>query len=1224
MGSLSQSHEKKRVADSTKREMFRPRTQSAPGYGRKAISTAPAVSGLEDVLANEDPIKERVLPLGSYSVRPSVAYYKEELKRVNVKSEAVEFPRKTLSLAQAWVNADDENRKVSAALRKASPLVPELVLFKQIYGPKLPSLSDNVAMAGDAITAAALAYINRNTGPQTPVVIPGTQPGTNPSDSPGGPPGGSPGGAPSSQPGTTGGTPASQPGTTGGAPASQPGGTPFIPPATLPTSGNVPVPPASVPTGTGVVPAGQPTSQANQIVSVIGAGNAVMAYFQNNSGTVGPVEILNPGATPSTIETLTQFIGPVTLSNRGDEQFFIVPPSNVDPGEASAWFGPPSTSFQGGLAMPGSVALDSPITAVVLGGAQRQTITIGPALGVNTAIQIKLPDEPIQTKQRLDTLDAAYGHQSTALVVYTPKSPFSTYQDLAASIAPAVVSSQAPPSYPLFLTNLINQVVYDGLQSVAPWGLIDGPGLKMQGDVNPVYDWLYSTASKSVEIKTTKLYTLVQVRCRAYGFLPTVPRYVCDWIYAETAYSQLVKYQRAVFPDVTNAGNLPNLNFTLDPVSANASVDDAFAALESLGVGIVAGAFATMEKQADGSASPPVMSDAVMNAAARDTSLLSAPPQDPADVNTKLMNNTLRELFEYGQMYYSRDGVGGQLLDKVQKIGVAFFRMPGTQSIRAALYDRRFSFALRTGLIFSGVAAYSVSLSLFYGFSNMAALGVCIGLLANVMGRLAATGRMQRPGGQDLRAPDMQLVNIAEEVIPDMVVRDGIVQALVVEENQAPDNQVQGARFTPLQLANFRLYADGIEGIRLGRMNISTNRVLMRDHFRHVLQAFGISDAEINGVLSTMTGSSGGFQFWSQIKRAPNSGMSMVSPHLYECLHRNEDTIHKFIDDYLEGAAIGGGDTPEFRLQEARNFVSRMNLKGMPAGLKQSWAYTIAIMYGIANPDTIVTMVNSLPDPPPLDGEGDDALGPNSTATGSKIPSTGAPGMFDKPAAAPAPPARVDGSATMTPVATPQFTDAPATVTLENAMSQLADRTLSVQQVTRSGLPDSYSWYLMKARRRTLRALWFAVFTGLGATPSDATQVLNFMDPTFVNVSLNTQEYSGLRIQGRHGAYPRLDEFFLKYFTPISKYFAGLSSAIRVSYASTLATRIFGLRGKSYFTKMLALTPTELAQVAKNSREVLDIVVGDTTYSDSTPQGPAPTTEEARGYGTGPYDYVGP
>jgi hypothetical protein len=212
----------------------------------------------------------------------------------------------------------------------------------------------------------------------------------------------------------------------------------------------------------------------------------------------------------------------------------------------------------------------------------------------------------------------------------------------------------------------------------------------------------------------------------------------------------------------------------------------------------------------------------------------------------------------------------------------------------------------------------------------------------------------------------------------------------------------------------------------------------------------------------------------------------------------------------------------------------------------------------------------------------------------------------------------------MTPVATPQFTDAPATMTLEAAMSQLADRTLSVQQVTRSGLPDSYSWYLMKARRRTLRALWFAVFTGLGATPADATQTLNFMDPTFVNVSLNTQEYSGLRIQGRHGSYPKLDEFFLKYFTPISKYFAGLSSAIRVSYASTLATRIFGLRGKSYFTKMLALSSTELAQVAKNSREVLDIVVGDTTYSDSVPQGPPPTTEQARGYGTGPYDYVYP
>ena len=64
--------------------MFRPQTQSAPGYGRKAISTAPVVSGLEDVLAEEDQPKVRALPPGSYSERPAREYYKEGLKGVDI------------------------------------------------------------------------------------------------------------------------------------------------------------------------------------------------------------------------------------------------------------------------------------------------------------------------------------------------------------------------------------------------------------------------------------------------------------------------------------------------------------------------------------------------------------------------------------------------------------------------------------------------------------------------------------------------------------------------------------------------------------------------------------------------------------------------------------------------------------------------------------------------------------------------------------------------------------------------------------------------------------------------------------------------------------------------------------------------------------------------------------------------------------------------------------
>jgi hypothetical protein len=212
----------------------------------------------------------------------------------------------------------------------------------------------------------------------------------------------------------------------------------------------------------------------------------------------------------------------------------------------------------------------------------------------------------------------------------------------------------------------------------------------------------------------------------------------------------------------------------------------------------------------------------------------------------------------------------------------------------------------------------------------------------------------------------------------------------------------------------------------------------------------------------------------------------------------------------------------------------------------------------------------------------------------------------------------------MTSVATPQFTDPPATVTFENAMSSLADQTNSIQQIVRSNAPDRYKWYLVKYRRKSLRALFFAALTGLGATPADVTQFLNFMDPTFVDASRNTQEFSGIRLSGRHGAYPRTDAFFLKYFDTFSKDFASRSSQIRTQYAATFFARIFGLRGKTYAQKLFALSGAELAQAAKLSAPPIDVVLMDYTHSDGVPQGPQPTAEEMRGYQTGPIDFLGP
>jgi len=1292
--------------------MFRPQTQSSSGYGRKPISTAPVVLGLESVIAEDEGLVERKLPPGSYSVSPSVAYYKEFAKPVKVTVDKTDFPRKPVSLAQAWLNAEDENRKVAAALRRASPPVSDIDLFKQIYTPKLPSLSDNIASAGDAITAAALATINRadaqtqggdpaikrpwwwpatqppGTDPttQTPVFIPGTQPQTTdqttqppvtrpwwwpatlppgvvPTPSPPGenepgawrpwwwptppppgvvptpsPPGDNEPGAwrpwwwPTLQPPGVVPTPSppgeNEPG------AWRPWWWPNRPPGVVPeTQPPVVVPgqsPVVVPGQSPVVvPGAQSSAGQSQLSTVISSGQALSAYFQNNAGTVGPVLLFKGPDEPTTVVSLTGFVGPVTISTRGDEQFFLVPSTNVDPGEAKSWFGPQATSFQGGLAMPMAVPLDAPITVIAESGSIRQSVTIGPALGVNTVIQMKLPDEPIDEKQRLDTLDMAYGHQRKALTVYTAKRPFSTYKELAAAISPQEASSQTPPSYPLFLVNMINQVIFEGAPSVAAWSLIDGPGLAMQGDLNPVYDWLYTTAATSEEAKRTDLYMLVRAVCRVYGFLPGVPSNVCDWVYTETAYALLVEYQRAVLPDATNAGNLPTLSYRYDAANAKAKAEAAFAVLEELGKKIARGAFAKMQTQPSGSSALPSVSDAAVNAAARGAGIVPDPPRtDGAAVNKTLMDNTLTELVAYGMMSYQM-GIEIELLAFIESYGAMFFRGPGTQQIRSMLYNRRFGTALRTGLLFTGVAAYSVSLSMFYGYSNMAALGVCIGLIANVLSRLVTTGRMGLLDAQDLQGPDQRMINIVEEAVQNVGVaaRDQAVRALVIERQRPADPlRAQNPQERAAMLPRFQLYVDGMNIVTAG--NMRRQRALVRDAFRDVLLSFGIPAEAVTRVIFAMKGSSRIFQFYYRLNAGPNVGQLMVFEELRVLLEANERMIAEFITRYLTDAAGAGGDNEASRLFQARRFVSRMNIKNMAPAPKAEWAAMLAVMFGILNPDTVMTMINAIPDPPPLEGDGDDEPGPNTTAPGKPITArTGdgsSPGMFDKPAAAPSPPARVEGSATMTPVATPQFTDAPATMTLEAAMSQLADRTLSVQQVTRSGLPDSYSWYLMKARRRTLRALWFAVFTGLGATPADATQTLNFMDPTFVNVSLNTQEYSGLRIQGRHGSYPKLDEFFLKYFTPISKYFAGLSSAIRVSYASTLATRIFGLRGKSYFTKMMALSSTELAQVAKNSREVLDIVVGDTTYSDGTPQGPPPTTEEARGYGTGPYDYVYP
>jgi len=206
-------------------------------------------------------------------------------------------------------------------------------------------------------------------------------------------------------------------------------------------------------------------------------------------------------------------------------------------------------------------------------------------------------------------------------------------------------------------------------------------------------------------------------------------------------------------------------------------------------------------------------------------------------------------------------------------------------------------------------------------------------------------------------------------------------------------------------------------------------------------------------------------------------------------------------------------------------------------------------------------------------------------------------------------------------VPTPQYTDSPPSITLESALELLQDNTNSVEQITRSGAPDSYKWVLVKYRRKSLRALWYAVFVGLKIPESDATQALNFMDPTFVDASKNVNEYSGIRTNGAHGVYPRFDQFLIRNRNVINEHFTTRSPQIRVKYAAVFFSRFFGLRGKYYAKDLFGLSSTELSQAAQLSRIAIDVLQMDSTHSDGQPPDRMPTTADLRGYRTGPEDF---
>ena len=1092
--------------------MFRPQTQSAPGYGRKALSTAPVVPGLEDVIASDDPLSARKLPLGAYSVRPSVDYYKTQLATAKVTSGAIPFPSKPMSLQQAWANAEDENRKVSAALRRASPLVPEIVLFKQIYGPKLPSLSDNIALAGDAITAAALAVVNKNSGIPLPT---GAAPDYDPEDQPAGsgvPP------ATSTQPAGSGVPPAT---------STQPAGT-GVPPATSTQPAGTGMPPATStqPAGTGVPSGG-----------VLPPGGAPQYDPEETPGGVNPVTNPPAGTVPPTTNPVSGVVIPV-----------VTKPITVP--------------------IPGQIDTSDPAAAAAAIAATEASATVS---------GIAAPT--LTERAQLD--DNVYGYPTIPVTV-----PRTDMQVVASAMVRA------------------NRVLYDGANPSEAYKFVQAVGIV------GTYTALHTTKS----LRATALFQYVSSNApMVLNLGEFVPPAVSDWLYVETAYVLLQRYD-----STKTTSNTP------DEVTAAM----AYAKVQILGYysnKVLMGLHALLWKGMPGDEA--FLTQAINIAKQlppRGNAQVAALQYMASYVESSAIAHaiiTARDRSQFTSSMINFLGFFAQTATTIESgiktlsslLGAVFLTGDMVTRGRTAIYDflRQPSGAASTLLQFVG-SAYFAQNRLFtwacliatnYGMMSgyrMAAYLIWRALFGMArQGHIVNANNMDDPEqlvevrailadmGREVAAnPD--LARFATDALSafDAGLNEGLEPTQLIED--APD--VDQGRLS-IVAPNTLLFIRRMEF--LGNLAMSTAKTKDREDakeaLREILAYWNVPEGTIETILTEMSSLSTAFQF----VKLDAAGFTVISsPTLLTYLETNAEAIHRLMIREIGSRPTVLGLMGNF----ARPFVAaKSNM-----AFWSRFASIIGILFGAT-----ASQVNTIPE----DDKGEILTKPSTPAQ----------------AAAPPPaPARVEGGATMTPVATPQFTDAPSTVTLEAAMSQLADRTLSVQQVTRSGLPDSYSWYLIKARRRTLRALFFAVFTGLGATPADATQVLNFMTPTFVDVSLNTQEYSGLRIQGRHGSYPRLDAFFLKYFDTFSKYFAGLSSAIRVSYASTIATRIFGSRGKSYFQKLFALSAPELAQVAKNSREVLDIVTGDTTFSDSTPQGPPPTTEQARGYGTGPYDYSYP
>jgi hypothetical protein len=412
-----------------------------------------------------------------------------------------------------------------------------------------------------------------------------------------------------------------------------------------------------------------------------------------------------------------------------------------------------------------------------------------------------------------------------------------------------------------------------------------------------------------------------------------------------------------------------------------------------------------------------------------------------------------------------------------------------------------------------------------------------------------------------------------------------------------PAGNVAESASMALTAARYIRFRDASGVIQDLSVRISGNRVKLRDNLALLLSSFGFDASRVAEVIGKMSPGDR-FKF-----RDTSMGTSEPSDELYGILSDEfgeiKQQIEDFIDAYFDSSVFqdSGVSIDAARKAGAIGWASRLGLNDSARSTREKWVKLLSSMYGVS----VATLLSWI----------QGAAAESDSDSGTIIGETGdgsRPGE--------------EGTARAVSVPTPQYTDAPPSITLEAAMDLLQDNTNSVEQITRSRAPDSYKWVLVKYRRKSLRALWYAVFVGLGIPETDATQALNFLTPTFVDASKNLNEYSGIRTNGAHGVYPRLDQFFTRNRGAINKDFASRSPQIRVKYAAVFFSRFFGLRGKYYAKDLFALSTTELSQAAQLSRIAIDVLQMDATHSDGQPPAQMPTAADLRGYRTGPDDFT--